>query len=36
MVGRVLRTFENDGLIRFDRHRIVVLDREGLEKEAMI
>ena len=36
MVGRVLRTFEDDGLIRFDRHRIVVLDREGLEKEAMI
>jgi len=36
MVGRVLRTFEDDGLIRFERHRIVVLDREGLEKEAMI
>jgi CRP/FNR family transcriptional regulator len=36
MVGRVLRTFEADELIRFDRHRIVVLDQEGLEKEAMI
>lgn len=36
MVGRVLRTFEDDGLIRFDRHRIVVLDQEGLEKKAMI
>jgi CRP/FNR family cyclic AMP-dependent transcriptional regulator len=36
MVGRVLRTFEDEGLIRFDRHRILILDREGLEKEAMI
>ncbi len=36
MVGRVLRTFEERGLIRFDRHRIVILNREGLEKEAMI
>lgn len=36
MVGRVLRAFEEKGLIRFDRHRILILDREGLEKEAMI
>jgi len=36
MVGRVLRTFEDEGLIRFDRHRLVILDQEGLEKEAMI
>jgi CRP/FNR family transcriptional regulator len=36
MVGRVLRTFEDEGLIRFDRHRLIILDREGLEKEAMI
>lgn len=36
MVGRVLRTFEDEGLIRFDRHRLVILDPEGLEQEAMI
>jgi len=36
MVGRVLRTFEDEGLIRFDRHRLVILDQEGLEQEAMI
>jgi CRP/FNR family cyclic AMP-dependent transcriptional regulator len=36
MVSRVLRRFEEEGLIRFERHRIVLVDREGLEKEAMI
>jgi CRP/FNR family cyclic AMP-dependent transcriptional regulator len=36
MVGRVLRTFEENGLIRMDRHRIVILDQEGLEREAML
>jgi CRP/FNR family cyclic AMP-dependent transcriptional regulator len=36
MVSRVLRRFEEEGLIRFDRHRIVVLDRQGLEREAKI
>ena len=36
MVGRVLRTFEEAGFIRMDRHRIVILDREGLERAAMI
>jgi len=36
MVGRVLRTFEDEGLIRFDRHRLVILDQDGLEQEAMI
>jgi CRP/FNR family cyclic AMP-dependent transcriptional regulator len=36
MVGRVLRSFEEAGFIRMDRHRIVILDREGLEKAAMI
>lgn len=36
MVSRVLRGFEQEGLIRFDRHRLIVLDREGLEKEAKV
>jgi CRP/FNR family cyclic AMP-dependent transcriptional regulator len=36
MVGRVLRTFEDEGYIRMDRHRIVILDQEGLEREAML
>jgi CRP/FNR family cyclic AMP-dependent transcriptional regulator len=36
MVGRVLRNFEEEGLIRMDRHRIVILDRAGLERAAMI
>ena len=36
MVGRALRSFEDQGLIRFERHRIIVLDREGLEREAMV
>jgi CRP/FNR family cyclic AMP-dependent transcriptional regulator len=36
MVGRVLRTFEDEGFIRMDRHRIVILDREALEREAML
>jgi CRP-like cAMP-binding protein len=31
MVGRALRNLEEDGLIRFNRHRIEVVDREGLE-----
>jgi CRP/FNR family cyclic AMP-dependent transcriptional regulator len=36
MVGRALRSFEEEGLIRFDRHRIMILDREGLENKAMM
>jgi CRP/FNR family transcriptional regulator len=36
MVSRVLRRFEEEGLIRFERHRIVLLDREGLEREAKV
>jgi len=36
MVGRVLHSFEEEGLIRFDRHRIIILDREGLENTAMM
>jgi len=35
MVSRGLRNLEEEGIIRFDRHRIVILDREGLEKKAM-
>jgi CRP/FNR family cyclic AMP-dependent transcriptional regulator len=34
MVGRTLRAFVVDGLIRRERGRIVVVDREGLEREA--
>lgn len=36
MVGRVLHSFEEEGLIRFDRHRIIILDQEGLEDRAMM
>jgi CRP/FNR family transcriptional regulator len=35
MVSRGLRNLEEEGIIRFDRHRIVILDREGLERKAM-
>lgn len=34
VVGRTLRAFANDGLIRRERGRIIVVDREGLEREA--
>jgi CRP-like cAMP-binding protein len=34
MVGRTLRAFVDAGLVRMDRQRIVLLDREGLEKEV--
>lgn len=34
MVGRTLRAFADAGLIRLDRQRIVLLDREGLTIEA--
>ncbi|HET91205.1 MAG TPA: Crp/Fnr family transcriptional regulator [Chloroflexi bacterium] len=34
MVGRTLRAFADDGLIRMNRQRILLLDREGLEAEA--
>jgi len=34
MVGRTLRTFAAAGLIRRERGRIAVVDREGLEREA--
>ena len=35
MVGRTLRAFAADGLVRRERGRIVVVDREGLEREAV-
>lgn len=34
VVGRTLRAFADDGLIRRQRGRIVVVDQEGLEREA--
>jgi CRP-like cAMP-binding protein len=34
MVGRSLRAFEDAGLVRMDRQRIKLLDRQGLEFEA--
>jgi len=34
MIGRTLRAFADDNLIRMDRERIVLLDRQGLEAEA--
>jgi DNA-binding GntR family transcriptional regulator len=36
VVGRALRTFADDGLIRRERGRLVVVDRTGLEREAMM
>ena len=35
VVGRTLRAFADDGLIRRERGRLVVMDRAGLEREAM-
>jgi CRP/FNR family transcriptional regulator len=35
VVGRTLRAFADDGLIRRERGRLVVVDRAGLEREAM-
>lgn len=34
MVGRTLRSMAADGIIEFDRHRIVILDPERLAEEA--
>jgi CRP-like cAMP-binding protein len=34
VVGRTLRAFADDGLVRVERHRIELVDREGLEAEA--
>jgi CRP/FNR family transcriptional regulator len=36
VVGRALRAFAEDGLIRRERGRLVVMDQAGLEREAMI
>jgi CRP/FNR family cyclic AMP-dependent transcriptional regulator len=36
VVGRTLRNFADDGLIRRERGRLVVTDRAGLEREAMM
>ncbi|HSN78060.1 MAG TPA: Crp/Fnr family transcriptional regulator [Anaerolineae bacterium] len=36
MVGRTLRNMANDGLIEFDRHRIVILDAQRLAEEAEV
>ena len=35
VVSRTLRDFEKDGLIRFDRHRIIIVDRERLSALAL-
>jgi CRP/FNR family transcriptional regulator len=34
VVARTLRAFADAGLLRMERHRIVLLDRAGLEAEA--
>jgi CRP-like cAMP-binding protein len=34
MVGRTLRTFRDEGLIRRERGRITIIDRAGLERQA--
>ena len=36
MVGRTLRSMATDGIIQFDRHRIVILDPQRLAEEAEI
>ncbi len=36
VVGRALRGLAADGIIEFDRHRIVILDAERLAQEAEI
>jgi CRP/FNR family transcriptional regulator len=35
VVGMILKKFEDDGLIRFERQHIVLVDREGLQKVAV-
>jgi len=34
MIGRALKDLEEDGAIRLDRHRILILDRDALRKMA--
>ena len=31
VIGRSLRSLEDDGIIRMDRHKLVITDREALE-----
>jgi CRP/FNR family transcriptional regulator len=35
VLGRTLRKFADEGLVRFEREKIMLLDRQGLEKAAM-
>jgi CRP/FNR family transcriptional regulator len=35
VIGRTLRSFSQLGLIRRERGRVVITDREGLEREAL-
>jgi CRP-like cAMP-binding protein len=36
VVGRTLAELEREGLIRMERHRIVIVDRTGLESKASL
>jgi len=36
VVGRALAELEREGLIRMERHRIVIVDRSGFESKAML
>lgn len=36
VIGRALRGLEREGIIHFDRHRIVIVDREALEAKASV
>jgi CRP-like cAMP-binding protein len=36
VVGRALAELEEEGLVRKERHRIVIVDRSGLETKAML
>jgi CRP-like cAMP-binding protein len=36
VVGRALAELEREGLIRMERHRIVIMNRSGLEAKAML
>ncbi|HID87037.1 MAG TPA: Crp/Fnr family transcriptional regulator [Anaerolineae bacterium] len=36
VIGRALRDLEREGIIHFDRHRIVIVDRAALEAKAMV
>ena len=35
VLGRTLRKFADEGLVRFEREKIILLDRQGLEKAAI-